>query len=156
MKDSIKNFYLSALNESKEDFYYMSENTIGEIDDVIYDSNEDYIKIDFKTSYGKSLTFLSKLSDFKKWLSTNSKKGNVFLDFLKEFMRTSTEEKEEQLDEIIDDDGNIMPSDVMPNNSTNSMVGANHYMDLEKIFLRSMPKSVRNYSGNLGLGTVVW
>jgi hypothetical protein len=36
------------------------------------------------------------------------------------------------------------------------MVGANHTMDLEKIFKRSMPKSVRNYSGNLGLGTVVW
>ena len=46
--------------------------------------------------------------------------------------------------------------DDLPKNASNSMIGTTHKMDLEKIFKRSMPKSVRNYSGNLGLGTVVW
>ena len=49
-----------------------------------------------------------------------------------------------------------MPDQDIPYNETGRMVGAGQTMDLEKIFKRSMPKSIRNYSGNLGLGTVVW
>ena len=157
MKNSVKNFYLSSLNESTDNFYYLSEDVISELKDVSYDKKEDYIKIDFKTSYGKELTFLCNISTFKNWLKDHAKSENTFLSFLKDFIKGAKEEKEpEKLDEIIDDEGNIMPDDEMPNNSTGRMVGDKHRMDLEKIFLRSMPKSVRNYSGNLGLGTVVW
>jgi hypothetical protein len=49
-----------------------------------------------------------------------------------------------------------MPDQDTPSNATNTLVGLDQTMDLEKVFKRSMPKSVRNYSGNLGLGTVVW
>jgi len=49
-----------------------------------------------------------------------------------------------------------MPDQDISSNATGRMVGAGHTMDLEKIFKRSMTPSVRNYSGNLGLGTVVW
>ena len=63
---------------------------------------------------------------------------------------------ESQINEIIDDTNEIMPDQDISSNATGRMVGAGHTMDLEKIFKRSMTPSVRNYSGNLGLGTVVW
>jgi len=154
METRIKDIYLNALNESKNDFFYLSEDVIGDVNDVNYNKEDDYIKIDFTTTYGKKLSFIGRLADFKKWFTKNQDNPHVFFSFLKDFFENS--EETEQIHEIIDDYGNILPNNDLPDNATNRLVGTTHVMDLEKIFKRSMPKSVRNYSGNLGLGVVVW
>lgn len=160
MANSIKNFLLESEMEKDENFVYFDGDVISKIKNIIFNSKEDYILIDFFTTYGKEFKFVSKLSDFIKWLnsyfkSQDEKSSNVFLKYLTNFFSTS-KESEEELNEIIDDTNEIMPDDDLSNNSSNTMIGTTHKMDLEKIFKRSMPKSVRNYSGNLGLGTVVW
>jgi len=157
MGKRIKDIYLSALNESENNFLHLSEDVVGDIEDVNYNKDDDYIKIDFTTTYGKSLSFIGQLCDFKKWFSKNQDNAHVFFSFLKDFLSNSKETEEpEQIQEIIDDFGNIIPNNDLSNNSTNRLVGTGHVMDLEKIYKRSMPKSVRNYSGNLGMGSVVW
>jgi len=158
MKNSIKNFLLESESEKDENFTYIKADTISKVLDIDFEKNDDYIKIDFLTTYNKKYSFLAKLTDFKKWLNQKGqeKASTLFKDYLKDFFSSSEEVKVKELDEIIDDTNEIMPDQDMPSNATNRMVGGDHTMDLEKIFKRSMPKSVRNYSGNLGLGTVVW
>ena len=160
MSNSIKNFLFELESDKDENFAYFKGNTISKINDVDFNSKEDYIKISFLTTYKKNYTFVSKLTDFKKWLSAHSKEKqkftNLFHNYLSDFFDVSTDADAEKLDEIIDDTNEIIPDQDIPSNSTNRMVGTNQTMDMEKIFKRSMPKSVRNYSGNLGLGTVVW
>jgi hypothetical protein len=55
----------------------------------------------------------------------------------------------------LDDDGNIMADDDMPNNSTNTMV-TSPKIDLEKIYKTMVPKGTRFYGGTMGLGLLVW
>jgi hypothetical protein len=158
MKNSIKNFLLESESDRDENFVYIKGDTIAKVHDVDFNSKEDFIRIDFSTTYKKKYSFVAKLTDFKNWLSgkLEGKSPNLFHDYLVDFFNSSKEAEVKQIDEIIDDTNEIIPDDDMPSNATNRMVGTNHTMDLEKIFKRSMPKSVRNYSGNLGLGTVVW
>jgi hypothetical protein len=158
MKNSIKNFLLESESDKDENFIYIKGDTVAKVHDVDFDSKENFIKIDFSTTYKKKYSFVAKLTDFKKWLSDKleGKSPNLFHDYLVDFFNSSKEAEIKQIDEIIDDTNEIIPDEDMPSNATNRMVGTNHTMDLEKIFKRSMPKSVRNYSGNLGLGTVVW
>jgi hypothetical protein len=160
MKNSIKNFLLESESDKDNNFAYIKGDTIAKVHDVDFDRVDDYIKIDFSTTYKKKYSFVAKLTDFKNWLNGylkgKEKSKNLFKDYLVNFFNSSKEADVKQIDEIIDDTNEIMPDQDIPSNATNRMVGANHTMDLEKIFKRSMPKSVRNYSGNLGLGTVVW
>jgi hypothetical protein len=158
MKNSIKNFLLESESDRDENFVYIKGDTIAKVHDVDFNSEENFIKIDFSTTYKKKYSFVAKLTDFKNWLSKKleGKSPNLFHDYLVDFFNSSKEAEVEQIDEIVDDTNEIIPDEDMPSNSTNRMVGTSHTMDLEKIFKRSMPKSVRNYSGNLGLGTVVW
>jgi len=160
MGQSVKNFILESEKEKDENFAYFDKDVIAKILDVDFNSKDDYILISFSTTYGKNFKLASKLSDFKKWLSGNLrsqeiKTPNIFSNYLSNYFEVSKENVEE-LTEIIDDTNEVMPDDDLPANSSNSMVGTTHTMDLEKIFKRSMPKSVRNYSGNLGLGSVSW
>jgi len=158
MKNSIKNFLLESESDKDDNFAYLKGDTIAKVNDVDFDSKENYIKIRFSTTYKKKYSFVAKLTDFKKWLQgkLQGKSPNLFHDYLVDFFNSSKEVKVKQIDEIIDDTNEIMPDEDIPTNATNKMVGDSHTMDLEKIFKKSMPKSVRNYSGNLGLGTVVW
>lgn len=160
MAKSVKNFLLESEKDKDENFAYLDKDVISKVNDVDYNSKDNYIVITFSTTYGKEFKLALNLSDFKNWLnkhlkSEEDKVADVFHKFLADFFESSKEEKEE-LKEIIDDTNEIMPDDDLPANASNRMVGTQHTMDLEKIFKRSMPKSVRNYSGNLGLGTVVW
>ena len=158
--NSIKNFLLESESDRDENFVYINGDTISRILDVDFDAADNYIKIEFVTTYKKKYFFVGKLTDFKNWLSAYAKtkepQHKLFKDYLKKFFNSSKEIEVKQLDEIIDDTNEIMPDQDIPSNATNRMVGADQTMDLEKVFKRSMPKSVRNYSGNLGLGTVVW
>ena len=43
----------------------------------------------------------------------------------------------------------------MPNNSTNTMVTSPKF-DLEKIYKKFVPRSIRFYSGDMGMGAVTW
>jgi len=162
MKNKLKNLFLESLNDRDESFIHLDSESVSSVDDVTFDKEAGYIRIDFTTTYGKKLTLIAELIKFYKWMKSNAKSdiketsGNIFLAFVKAFVTTS-KIIEKQLDEIIDDHGNIYgDGDKAPNNATNTMIGANHVWDLEKIMTRSMPKSIRNYSGNLGMGTIVW
>ena len=163
MGKSVKNLVLEAENDRNDEFLHLSPEVVGEINDVEFSTAYNYVKIDFTTTYNKKLSLIVKLDDFKKWQAANrgtteKRSKNLYKSFVKDYVADAKEvEAEAPINEIIDAEGNIFADgDGAPSNATNRMVGANHVMDLEKIFKRSMPKSVRNYSGNLGLGTVAW
>lgn len=154
----IKDFYLSLLSESQNHFHIDSQ-SVGSVKDINFDKTDDYVKIDFETTYGKPASLVAKYSMFKNWYANNVNKFNdVFKAFVQEFIANSkeTENPEHAVNEIVDDDGNIMASTDKPNNATNSMVGSNNKWDLEKMYKSSIPKSMRFYSGGLGIGIVTW
>ena len=149
----LKDLCLGVLINEGEEVVSISPEEVGKILDVNFDSDD--IKFDFETSYGKKLNFIIKTEDFKKWLESNREKfKDVFKHFIIDFLSNSSE-GDESLNEIIDDDGNIMGDDDMPNNSTNSMVTSPKF-DLEKIYKSFIPKSIRFYSGDMGIGAVTW
>ncbi len=153
----IKDFYLSVLNES-ENFFYIDNKSVGKVKDTTINKADDYIKIDFETTYGKDASLVAKYSVFKNWYSHNVDKFNdVFKAFTEAYLEKSIKDAESApVNEIIDDDGNIMSNDDKPNNSTNSMVGSKNTWDLEKVYKSSIPKSIRYYSGDLGVGVITW
>jgi len=153
----IKDFYLSFLNES-ENVFYIDNKSVGKVKDTTINKADDYIKIDFETTYGKDASLVAKYSMFKNWYSQNVDKFNdVFKAFAEAYLDKSRKDEEPApVNEIIDDDGNIMSSDDKPNNSTNSMVGSKNTWDLEKVYKSSIPKSIRYYSGDLGVGVITW
>jgi len=153
-KYSIKNYLYSLLSEV-EDNHHLDSDVIGKIKNINFSKEDDYIKFSFTTSYGKNMDFVSKYVDFKKWFKNNASEHKTFDSFLKSFFLNAEEVEEESMNEIIDDSGNIIPDEDQPNNSTNSMVGSSVW-DLERVYKSSIPKSVRFYSGDLGIGIVTW
>ena len=153
----IKDYYLDFLNEN-ENFFYVDAQSVGKIIDVNISKGDDYVKIDFETTYGKSASLVAKYTEFKKWFYNNIDKfQDSFKAFVQEYLSKSKEtEKLVSVNEIVDDDGNIMSSDDKPNNSTNQMVGSKNNWDLEKLYKSSIPKSIRFYSGDLGIGIITW
>ena len=153
----IKDYYLSFLNES-EDYFHVDTKTVGKVNDAHINKAEDYIKIDFETTYGKPASLIAKYHQFKDWYQNNvNKHANAFKAFVQEYLSKSQEsEQPSAMNEIVDDDGNIMSSDDKPNNSTNTMVGSKNTWDLEKMYKSSIPKSIRFYSGDMGVGIVTW
>lgn len=153
----IKDFYFDILNEN-QDHFYLDGQSVGAIKGVNIDKSGDYIKIDFETTYGKPVSLVAKYAAFKQWYKNNvDKYSNVFKAFAQEYINKSKEDEQQAtVNEIVDDDGNIMSSDDKPNNSTNTMVGANNNWDLEKTYKSSIPKSIRFYSGDLGIGIISW
>ena len=159
MKNSVKRLFLEAETDRDANYRPFSSDIIDRITNVEFNRKDDFIRIDFKTTYKKDMSLVAKFADFKKWtdgfFEEKGNADNMFKKFAKDFASQSQEAKEEEVNEIIDKDNQIIPDDTIPSNATNSHIGLNHTMDLEKVFRRSMPKSVRNYSGNLGIGTVV-
>lgn len=154
----IKDFYLSLLSENEE-YFHIDSQSVGKVNDINLDKADDYIKIDFDTTYGKAASLVAKYSMFKNWYKHNINKfDDVFKAFVQEYISKSkqTDNTEHAVNEIVDDDGNIMSSDDKPNNATNTMVGANNRWDLEKMYKSSIPKSIRFYSGDLGIGIITW
>jgi hypothetical protein len=153
----IKDYYLDFLNEN-ENFFYVDNQSVGDVKDVSISKKDDYVKIDFETTYGKPASLVAKYSEFKKWYFNNVDKfKDVFQAFVAEYLNKSKEEEQEPVvNEIVDDEGNIMSSDDKPNNSTNSMIGSKNSWDLEKVYKSSIPKSIRYYAGDLGIGLITW
>lgn len=147
----LKDLCLGVLLKEGEEVFSLSPGEVGSINDV--DIVDDDIKIKFETSYGKPMDLIVKLDTFKNWTSKNDNK-NMFKDFVVDFVSKSIE-ADSSINEIIDDDGNIMGDDDMPNNSTNTMVTSPKF-DLEKIYKKFVPRSIRFFSGDMGLGAVTW
>lgn len=150
--DKLKNIALRVLiNEGM--FYEINSEQVGKVVDIKFDDND--IIFFFDTAVGEQAQLVVKTKDFQKWVGANrDKASDLFQDFVKDFLNASAE-GDESLNEIVDDDGNIMPDDDMPSNSTNSMVVGPRF-DLEKIYRSFVPKSIRFYSGDLGIGIITW
>ena len=156
---SVKKILLEFESAKDENFSFIDDGVILKVTGLDFDTSNNFISIKFDTTYEKTFTLYFPLKSFQQWLQGYLKQNDdtTFLVFLKQFFSSAKEETKEGIAEVIDDSNEVMANDDMPNNSTNSMVGgADQTMDLEKVFKKSMPKSVRNYSGNLGLGSVVW
>ena len=148
----LKDLCLGVLLKEGEDVFSLSPSEVGSIKDVAM--IDDDIKIKFETSYGKPMDLIVKMDTFKKWVSANDNK-NMFKNFVVAFVEKSTE-ADASVNEILADDGiNIIGDDGMPNNATNSMVTSPKF-DLEKIYKKFVPRSIRFYSGDMGMGAVTW
>jgi len=151
----LKDLYLKGLNENTGTDY-VSADTIGDITDVDYSKSDDFLKIEYITTFGKQMGLIVKYQDFLKWFAVNAKKHpNTFKKFLTDFISSSSQQVEE-LEEIIDSDNNIIDDQDISSNSTNTMVGSKSNWDLEKVYKSSIPKTIRFYSGDLGIGSVMW
>ena len=158
----IKDLYLSFLNENTEDFFYLDESSIKDVNDVSLSKDDNFVRIDFTTTYGKPMSVVANYDDFVKWYSKNKEKGqrpeSLFKKYLEKFVTTSSETDPflANMNEIVDDNGDIMPSTDLPSNATNRMVGDKLKWDLDKVYQSSVPKSIRFFSGDLGLGIISW
>ena len=154
-KYSIKNYLYSLLSEM-EDHNHIDSEVIQKINDINFSKKDDYIRISFETTYGKQMDFIAKYEDFKNWFKDKKDDLNPFKAFFSDFFSANAVEMEnEPLKEIVDDNGDIMPDEDKPNNSNNSMVGSSVW-DLERVYKSSIPKSIRFYSGDLGIGIITW
>lgn len=158
----IKDLYLSFLNENKEDFFYLDESSVKGIDDVSLSKDSNYIRIDFNTTYGKPMSVVTDYDKFMEWYGENKKKDDrpeeLFKRYVEKFVNVSSETDPflANMNEIVDDFGNIMPSTDLPSNANNRMVGDKIKWDLERVYQSSIPKSIRFYSGDLGIGIITW
>lgn len=156
---SLKQIVIESIVEQNKNV--LTEDNIDCISDVSFNKDKDYVKIQFNTTFGKKGTLVARYSQFKKWASKFDKsKGDMFSDFLKAFISCSSETSKDDdnigiIDEIIDDNNNIIDDNGLPNNSTNSKVGSSKW-DMEKAYSTLIPKTMRMYSGNLGVGAIVW
>jgi len=147
----LKDLCLGVLLNEGEEVFSLSPSEVGSVIDA--DIIGDDIKIKFETSYGKPMDLVVKMETFKNWASKKNVK-DVFKHFVIDFIEKS-KEGDESLNEIVDDDGNIDLDDSIPNNSTNTMVTSPKF-DLEKIYKKFVPKSIRFYSGDMGIGYISW
>ena len=156
----IKDFYLSALNENEEDFFYLDKDSVKEVLDVITNREENYIKISFDTTYGKKVDLVCDYDKFVSWYKKNKNTNpqEVFKNFLIDFISTSKEvdSSVENVNEIVDDNGDIMPSTDLPSNSTNTMVGTTLKWDLDKVYKSIKPRSMKYFNSGYGLSLITW
>jgi hypothetical protein len=158
----IKDLYLSFLNENEENFFYLDEGSIKDVSDVSLSKDDNYVRIDFTTTYGKQMNVVANYDEFIKWYSKNKEKDerpeSVFKRYLEKFIELSSETEPfiANMNEIIDDNGSIMPSTDLPSNATNRMVGDKIKWDLDRVYRSSIPKSIRFFSGDLGIGLISW
>jgi hypothetical protein len=158
----IKDLYLSFLNENKEDFFYLDEGSIKDINDVSLSKDSNYVRIDFNTTYGKPMSVVTDYDKFMEWYKEGKKKDDrpeeLFKRYVERFIKLSSETEPffANMNEIIDDFGAIMPSTDMPSNANNRMVGDKIRWDLEMVYRSSIPKRIRFYSGESGIGIITW
>lgn len=159
---SIKSLIVKTLNENQEPFYYLAPDIIGSINNANLDIDKKEFTVDFVTTDDKKGRLTTSDDCFYNWVQNNKQdeKDNLVRDFLVFFfdnalpMQDEEVSSEENLEEIIDDYGNIMSDDDEPNNANNSMIGKSKF-DTDKVVKQTAPKSKRYYS-DYGLGLVSW
>jgi hypothetical protein len=156
-KNKIRNLLFESFRDRDESFYYLAPDIIGSVANANMDMNRDLFIVDFNTTDGRELKLTVKNKCFNSWVDKEESQNSGVIDFVKHFISTSTPEEEmeqEQLEEIVDEYGDIMNSDDMPNNSSNSMIGKSKFGS-EKAIKQTIAKSKRYY-GDLGLGVITW
>lgn len=155
--NQIRNLLFESLNEEGEPFFYLAPDMINKVTDANMDMGRDVFIIKFVTTDGRDMGLTVKNDSVNNWLESEIGDNDGMLEFLKQFLEKSTSEdnmEQENLDEIVDEYGDIMPDDDLPNNSTNSMVGSSKFGS-DKAIKQTIPKSKRYY-GDLGLGVITW
>ena len=153
----LRNILIEGFNDRNESFYYLAPDIIGSVANANMDMGKNIFVVDFITTDGRNMSLKVKNDCINKWLNNSQNKNCRILDFLKDFISNSQSEDDlssDTLEEIVDEYGDIMSDDDMPNNSNNSMVG-NSKFDSEKAVKQTIAKSKRYY-GDLGLGVITW
>ena len=108
-----------------------------------------YIKVTFENSNGKKLNLYVPKSIFTNWMSSAAQKGSALYNFTKDFLS-----KGGQINEIVDEFGDLIGDDDMGNNSTNAMVGKSRF-GTDKAIRQTVSK-VKTYDANMGRGIITW
>lgn len=153
----LRNILFESFHDRSESFYYLAPDIIGSVASANMNMDKNIFVIDFITTDGRKLKLTVKNDCFNNWMEKEECENSGVVDFVKNFISTSKSEDElesETLEEIVDEYGDIMGNDDMPNNSNNSMVGKSKFGS-EKAIKQTIAKSKRYY-GDLGLGVVTW
>lgn len=156
-KNKLRNLLFESFNDRNEPFYYLAPEIVGSVANANMDMNKNLFIIDFNTTDGREMKLTVKSDSFNNWLDKESCENSGVIDFLKTYISSSNpiEQLEtENLEEIVDEYGDIMSDDDLPNNSNNSMVGKSRFGS-EKAIKQTIAKSKRYY-GDLGLGVITW
>lgn len=148
---SVKRFFKKILFESE-----ISSYDIDRIINVKVDEDKDSIEFQIELVDGRTPTLNVSYENFVKWAVENQ--GNytdMFKEFVAGFLSTS-DTVEEPIQEIVDDNGDIMPDEDLPPNSDNSMVGTSNKWDTSAIANQVIPPQMNVYNGVYGNGFVVW
>ncbi len=153
----LRNILFESFHDRNESFYYLAPDIVGSVSNANMDIEKNIFVIDFNTTDGRLLNLKVKNDCFNNWLNQEECENSGVVDFVKHFISNSKSEDEleaDTLEEIVDEYGDIMNNDDMPNNSNNSMVGKSKFGS-EKAIKQTIAKSKRYY-GDLGLGVVTW
>ena len=144
----------------QSDESYLAPDVVGSINNANIDKDKNVLTIDFTNSKNNApMKFISRPETFHNWAKNdefNSEESNV-QSFLRDFLQNAQEKSingEEQLDEIIDEFGNLIGNNDLPSNATNSMAGLTKF-DTEKTIKQTLPVSNKRYTP-YGLGYVLW
>jgi len=107
-----------------------------------------YLKILFKNSSGQKMCLYVPKEVFQNWLLSH-KGGNVLNSFMSDFFSGGG-----QVNEIVDEFGDLIGDKDMGNNSTNTMVGKSKFGS-DKAIRQSIAK-VKSYDANMGRGMITW
>src|ERR1041385_7832489 len=113
----IKNVLLNILSENDDSFFYLAPDIIGSVNNANLDYQKNLIVIDFNTTDGKNMSLKTPYKCFEKWEETNNGQGDM-MKFLVDFISKSRELKDgdENMNEIVDEYGDIMGDDDEPSN----------------------------------------
>jgi hypothetical protein len=153
----IRSLLFESLNEREEPFFYLAPDMINSVTDANMDMNKGVFIIKFSTVDGRDMGLTVKNDSVHNWLDGEIGENDGMLEFLKHFIgnsKSQDDEGQENLDEIVDEYGDLMSDDDMPNNSNNSMIGKSKF-DSGKAIQQTIPKS-RRYYGDMGLGVITW
>ena len=153
----LRSLLFESFQESNEPFFYLAPDMIGSVTNANMDMEKNIFVVDFVTVDGRDMGLRVKNDCFNKWSEGNDGEESGIQDFIKHFIGASRPEdelEEGMLGEIVDEYGDIMPDDDLPNNANNTMIGTSKFGS-EKAIKQSIPKSKRYY-GDLGLGVVTW
>jgi hypothetical protein len=108
-----------------------------------------YIKVTFENSTGKKINLYVPKSVFTNWMSSAAKKGSALYNFTKDYLSSG-----QQINEIVDEFGDLIGDNDEGNNSTNTMVG-NSKFGSDKTIRQTIAK-VKTYDANMGRGIITW
>jgi hypothetical protein len=108
-----------------------------------------YIKVTFENSTGKKINLYVPKSVFTNWMSSAAKKGSALYNFTKDYLSSG-----QQINEIVDEFGDLIGDNDEGNNSTNAMVG-NSKFGSDKTIRQTIAK-VKTYDANMGRGIITW